>query len=124
MSGRRPTPALGRLAAASIAAAAGTGFLAACGGGATDAGGGAPATRVEVPSGDLARLVDPVGARADLVRFRCRRVQGAWAASGTVVNRSGEEATYLVEVTLHKAEEGTVVGSSRAMLTLAAGERQ
>lgn len=77
----------------------------------------------KVPSGDNGDLVDPTGARADLVGFKCASKAGRWAATGTVKNSSKEDAAYLVQVTVHSTEGGTVLGTAEETLDVKAGKK-
>lgn len=82
----------------------------------------AAAEQSNIPSGDNGALEDPVGARGDLVGFECAKEGGEWSASGVLLNSSDEEATYVVQVTVHSAKGGTVVGSAEDTLTVNAGK--
>lgn len=76
-----------------------------------------------VPSGDNGDLANPVGARSDLVDFSCKEKGGTWSAKGTLQNSSGDEATYLVQVSVHSAKAGTVFGSKDDTIEIKAGKK-
>lgn len=82
-----------------------------------------PGSESSVPSGDNGDLENPVGARNDLVDFKCAKHDGKWSASGTVKNATDDDTTYLVQVSVHSAETGTVVGSKDDTLDVKAGKK-
>jgi hypothetical protein len=73
------------------------------------------------PSGDNGNLADPVGARADLTEFRCTpKGQRRWAASGTLVNETDQEARYLVRVSVIVTKTSEVIASGERDLAVPA----